>query len=424
MAGKDPFESSSEKWATSKQSSAQYKRTTTTASGSADLEELRRSITELGVTVAEELGRGVKSGLDQVQKTYQENQKRAAAASSQATPKYAAPNVQQVRQAQKNINAAVNKSVNNLSDSLNNGLPIMGGTISVGGTIASAVIALTTTFYGILMGDPIGIVIGIIFLIFTALLGFLSGWLFSLPGARLRRKRYLAAMGEQTSVPLDRLCEAVQRPLKFVKKDISKMIRKGWLPNAFVDDQENRFFLHAEEYRELQKQQEEQRRQEAQKQARREEAQQDPEKAELMAIMEQGGEFIEVLDVHIKETENIPQINDELRTMKTKAQDILKWVASHPASMTKVRKFVRYYMPTTIKLLNTYDDVKHQQGEVAGNIRLEIAGVLNTVNRAFENLRDNLLSDAALDISTEISAMETMLAQDGFSVKDNLYSKE
>ena len=86
-----------------------------------------------------------------------------------------------------------------------------------------------------------------------------------------------------------------------------------------------------------------------------------------------------------------------------------------PASAGKVRKFARYYMPTTLKLLRTYADVKDQQGEAAGNIRQEIGGILATLNTAFDNLRNDLLTDTALDISSEISAMQTMLAQDGLA---------
>ena len=110
--------------------------------------------------------------------------------------------------------------------------------------------------------------------------------------------------------------------------------------------------------------------------------------------------------------------------MQTQAGEILDWVEDHPNSAGKVRRLVRYYMPTTLKLLKTYDDVKDQKGDVAGNIKLEITGILHTVNRAFENLRDDLLSDAALDVSTEISAMQAMLAQDGLSTDDTVYSKE
>ena len=110
--------------------------------------------------------------------------------------------------------------------------------------------------------------------------------------------------------------------------------------------------------------------------------------------------------------------------MYEQTEDLLEWLQSHPECTPKLRKFARYYMPTILKLLDRYDEVKSQQGDVADRIRLEIAGILHTLNIAFENLRDELLSDAALDISTEISAMQSMLAQDGFSLEDNFYPKE
>ena len=53
--------------------------------------------------------------------------------------------------------------------------------------------------------------------------------------------------------------------------------------------------------------------------------------------------------------------------------------------------------------------------DTAGNIRQEIGGILTTLNTAFDNLRNDLLTDTALDISSEISAMQTMLAQDGLA---------
>ena len=64
--------------------------------------------------------------------------------------------------------------------------------------------------------------------------------------------------------------------------------------------------------------------------------------------------------------------------MRVTTADIQNWVKAHPASAGKVRKFARYYMPTTLKLLRTYADVKDQQGEAAGNIRQEIGGILTT----------------------------------------------
>ena len=63
----------------------------------------------------------------------------------------------------------------------------------------------------------------------------------------------------------------------------------------------------------------------------------------------------------------------------------MSWVAAHPQSAGKVRRFARY-MPTTLKLLRTYD-VKGQQSDVASGIRQDIGGILGTLNTAFDNLQ-------------------------------------
>ena len=52
------------------------------------------------------------------------------------------------------------------------------------------------------------------------------------------------------------------------------------------------------------------------------------------------------------------------------------------------------------------------------NIRRDIAGILHTLNQAFDNLYDNLLSDVAMDVSSEIAALQGMLANDGLTGRD------
>ena len=85
----------------------------------------------------------------------------------------------------------------------------------------------------------------------------------------------------------------------------------------------------------------------------------------------------------------------------------------HPNSAGKVRRLVRYYMPTTLKLLKTYNDVSAQDSRVSDEIQTNITGILNTINQAFQTLRDDLLKHTAMDVSAEISAMQTILRQDG-----------
>lgn len=58
------------------------------------------------------------------------------------------------------------------------------------------------------------------------------------------------------------------------------------------------------------------------------------------------------------------------------------------------------------------------QGETITAAKAEILETFDTINVAFENLFDRLFQEDALDISTDISALETMLANEGLSGSD------
>lgn len=385
-------------------------------------EDLRRSIQELGFSIADEVGRSLRGAAEEVRRSTA-----TASARAQRQRERAAYNDQfrrQARQMGDQMAARVNMASANWSESLRSGLSIFGGTLCICGAVGCGL-----TLIGVLLGAAVAAatgeydvmavcgILGLVFAAFTTGLIVASRWLLAVPAKRRRLRRYLAAMGSETAVPVARLAEAVQKPEKFVKKELSKMIRQGWLPNAYLDDQENVFFINVQEYRALQQ------RQEAAARAAAAQNEPKPVQAEFDELLQQGQDFITLLDQHIRATESQPEVCDQLRRMSVTAANIMNWVKAHPESAGKVRRFARYYMPTTLKLLRTYDDVKNQQGEVADGIRQDIGGILSTLNTAFDNLQGDLLSDTALDISSEISAMQTMLAQDGLSV-ENMSPKE
>ena len=76
-----------------------------------------------------------------------------------------------------------------------------------------------------------------------------------------------------------------------------------------------------------------------------------------------------------------------------------------------------YYLPTTLKLLQAYQEFDAQpiQGENIKSAKTEISDTLDTITVAFKNLLDSLFEHEAMDISTDISALETMLAQEGLT---------
>ena len=76
-----------------------------------------------------------------------------------------------------------------------------------------------------------------------------------------------------------------------------------------------------------------------------------------------------------------------------------------------------YYLPTTVKLLSAYKELDKQtvDGDNIRNTKKEIEDALDTINDAFEKLLDSMFQDMAWDVSSDISVMQTMLAQDGLT---------
>ena len=74
----------------------------------------------------------------------------------------------------------------------------------------------------------------------------------------------------------------------------------------------------------------------------------------------------------------------------------------------------------TVKLLNAYADMDAQpvQGETILASKREIEETLDTLNLAFEKLLDSIFKDTALDVSSDISVLNTLLAQEGLTDDD------
>ena len=89
----------------------------------------------------------------------------------------------------------------------------------------------------------------------------------------------------------------------------------------------------------------------------------------------------------------------------------------NPIRSVIIRKLMDYYLPMTMKLLQAYEDLDAQpvQGENIISSKIEIEKTIDTLNVAFEKLLDDLFQDTAWDVSSDISVLNTMLAQEGLT---------
>ena len=135
------------------------------------------------------------------------------------------------------------------------------------------------------------------------------------------------------------------------------------------------------------------------------------------------------IDALIKERERalseMRRLNDAIVDEKISAQidhleevtgKIIDQVVAEPKKLPQIRRFMDYYLPTTLKILNAYDrmDSTGISGDNINTTKTKVEGMLDTICQAFDKQLDALFGAEALDISTDITVMENLLAREGF----------
>ena len=116
--------------------------------------------------------------------------------------------------------------------------------------------------------------------------------------------------------------------------------------------------------------------------------------------------------------ENIPdeKISAQIDHLEEVTRKIIDHVAANPQKLPQIRRFMDYYLPTTLKILNAYDrmDSTGISGENISATKAKVEGMMDTITQAFDKQLDALFGEEALDISTDITVMENLLAREGF----------
>lgn len=137
---------------------------------------------------------------------------------------------------------------------------------------------------------------------------------------------------------------------------------------------------------------------------------------EVDKIIDDGHEYLKQLHAA---NDRIPDevMSDRIHRMEVASSDIFNYISETPAKAAQIRRFMSYYLPTTMKLLTSYEKLSRQRvkGENIQKTMFEIEGMMETIAAAFEKQLDGLFSDDAMDISADISVMESVLKQEGLS---------
>ena len=262
--------------------------------------------------------------------------------------------------------------------------------------------------------------------VFTLVFAWMAGTGTSMVCSVGRFRKYLSVLKEREYCDVKELAQKTGRSVKSVVKDLKKMIRKGWFRQGHLDERGTCLMVSDEAYRQYTGLMERMRQEKAEREAAAEKARQEYSKLspEVQKIVSAGDEYVR----KIREANDaIPgeEISAKISRMEMLVDRIFDRVEQNPESVDDIRKLMEYYLPTTIKLLEAYEDLDAQpvQGENIISSKKEIEKTLDTLNTAFEKLLDDLFQDTAWDVSSDISVLNMMLAQEGLT-EDGLTGKK
>ena len=115
-----------------------------------------------------------------------------------------------------------------------------------------------------------------------------------------------------------------------------------------------------------------------------------------------------------------PVITAKISRLEAVSARIFELAKQDPGKKAQLQKFMDYYLPTALKLLNTYASLPAQdvQGENIADAKKNIERSMDLLVTAFENQLDKLFQSDALDVSADVAALEGMLNMDGLTGSD------
>lgn len=239
--------------------------------------------------------------------------------------------------------------------------------------------------------------------------GFFAGGVAMLvAGQRMKRRsariaRYLAVMGERGYISVEELCTVTGKSRKKIESDLDYMVEKGLLgAGAYLDSGRGIFFRSADAFADY-----------ANATAKKENV--TPKEANegyagaLRAIRSANDRIAD------------PVLSEKIDHLETVAGKIFREVEGHPEKQQQAATFLNYYLPTTLKLLDSYAKFEEAgiEGENLSRAQEHIEETMDALIKGFDKQLDDLYRNEAMDIDSDIRVMENMLRRDTASVEDD-----
>ena len=266
--------------------------------------------------------------------------------------------------------------------------------------------------------------LSIVFLVLAS-----AGGLMLWQGCRIRKRltraeRYLKLAGEDMYIWMRDLSERTGLSEARLRRQVKGMIRDGFFPEGHMDEDGSIFVLNDETWEQyLEEREEYEAKQIAEQKKVRQEKQnaksvqeESPEREAQRRLEQEGHDYMEQLrELNLQIPGEV--ISNKLYQLDYLLNRIFTALREHPEKSAQMRRFMEYYLPTTVKLVESYAEFDRAgvEGENIKKAKCEIEKTMDTIISAFEKVLDDLYQDAAFEAAADAKVLKTILAQDGYA---------
>ena len=232
--------------------------------------------------------------------------------------------------------------------------------------------------------------------------------------------RFLRELGHNTVIPIRDLASSVQKSEEDTIKELLYMMNKGYFKQARIVENNSLFLLDIPTFK-LYKNQKNQMQnlshEENKKIAQDTSTKTNKDKAE--EIIKISSKEITSINLDISRIKNRNFLEKVIEIKKT-IENITNIIKRYPEKAYVLDKFIEYYLPTTVKLIDAYTEyeIMESNDSKIKNSLAEIESSIEIINEAFEKIQLELMEDRTMDIKTDIDTMKILLNQEGYLEKD------
>lgn len=147
---------------------------------------------------------------------------------------------------------------------------------------------------------------------------------------------------------------------------------------------------------------------------------QEPEDPEIAALRQERDRAVGEMR-RLNDSIEDPVLSQQIDHIEATTGKIFQYVMTHPDRKGQIRRFLNYYLPTTLKLLNAYDrlDDAGISGINIDGAKGRISDVMRAIVDGFDRQLDALYQGEVMDINAEIKVLQSLLTGDGLSDQKN-----